>query len=908
MSDEPPRIALVVVPGVGDDGPGETARALTAGLKDHGEGWSGGDRGAIAVRVPPAAAVGGREGEHHDAEVRRLRLTRDGVEHRVDMVEMRWSDLSSFPRGLVYFFVTLFGFALQLATVGLEAQRGMLKRAGRKTPADDDSRAWGPWLAAGGLAGTIAGLGVALGPDWPAPPSVLIGLTAAGAVLLAGAVALSRGDAGVLALILAETASWLASAIVVPMTITAAIVTTAFWLALDTWLGLPDPIIAGVALVGGLFLTIKLGEKISEGGWRYGTRDWAGVLEPRLWAPAIFLGIAAIAAVNLLEGDSLRIATADALAGVMAFGLRGAWLATLTAVGLALLTLLAALAIERRRAEGRRLDPRGLGTAVMTTALSPFLIALVGMVLFGGIAALAFEGAKDARWGQEAPAVRCLADPAVWSVGQECGVAPDTWPQTAAAIRRIDARAARADALAQAFAGYQVAELVTDRARAAQSADRASLRAQALERQAADLEADAGATPVDWTRSLYSTVVTPFVNSAGVVLLLLALLAATAMANLPPGAGRRGTGLVTTERVASHGFAALLLAVAALVCVTWTWAEWTGLPWSPPWAPDIWGDNPVVVLGGSAGLVLLAVAGRIAPVDFRKPFSEVGGNLERIRRYVDVPYDIATYLRIEEGDGVRTQIVARYRALLATLREREYDVLIVLAHSQGSTLSAAVLMGDRHRCEPEDPGAAAFPGFGVRPTTEPLAETTGLVTFGCPLRGLYDARLPGEYAELWNGGGTAADRAARMRALTLGWINVYRPGDYVGRSVFHDPDELEALEKGVVRPAPNPMPEGLEFLDVCLHSDAAHTGYWADAELVRWVDYAVDRALGAGPGEAYPTGYAPEAASVHEGLGGLAEGGDQGDGGVEVGGVAGLDHLMDVPGGDRDAAGRGPVA
>ena len=48
--------------------------------------------------------------------------------------------------------------------------------------------------------------------------------------------------------------------------------------------------------------------------------------------------------------------------------------------------------------------------------------------------------------------------------------------------------------------------------------------------------------------------------------------------------------------------------------------------------------------------------------------------------------------------------------------------------------------------------------------------------------------------------------------------------------------------------------------------------------------------------------------SVHQGLGGLAEGGHQAHRGVEVVRVAGLDDLVDVAGGDRDAAGRGAVA
>ena len=105
------------------------------------------------------------------------------------------------------------------------------------------------------------------------------------------------------------------------------------------------------------------------------------------------------------------------------------------------------------------------------------------------------------------------------------------------------------------------------------------------------------------------------------------------------------------------------------------------------------------------------------------------------------------------------------------------------------------------------------------------------MTFGCPLRQLYEARLPHEYEELWS---TAPEGERRRAALTLGWVNVYRARDYVGRSVFADPDDDATLVQGAVRPVATPA-GGPELLDACLRGPRSHTGYWGDPELTRWV-------------------------------------------------------------------------
>ena len=95
-------------------------------------------------------------------------------------------------------------------------------------------------------------------------------------------------------------------------------------------------------------------------------------------------------------------------------------------------------------------------------------------------------------------------------------------------------------------------------------------------------------------------------------------------------------------------------------------------------------------------------AGRSAP---RAP-----GALERLRIVLDIPYDVATYLRVSQPGIVapRERMLRRYRALLGEVAaggvDREsYDALVIVIHSQGTVLSAATLFGDFGRSPPARP-------------------------------------------------------------------------------------------------------------------------------------------------------------------------------------------------------------
>ncbi len=108
------RIAVVLVPGVGEEAPTETSRAVADGLLAQADGYARGEADAIDVVVPGPPD---RPRELYRADRQSLRRGRD----EIDLVEMRWSDISRFPKGLLAFFTSLFGLGLQTMTVGLEA-------------------------------------------------------------------------------------------------------------------------------------------------------------------------------------------------------------------------------------------------------------------------------------------------------------------------------------------------------------------------------------------------------------------------------------------------------------------------------------------------------------------------------------------------------------------------------------------------------------------------------------------------------------------------------------------------------------------------------------------------------------------------------------------------------------------
>jgi hypothetical protein len=143
----------------------------------------------------------------------------------------------------------------------------------------------------------------------------------------------------------------------------------------------------------------------------------------------------------------------------------------------------------------------------------------------------------------------------------------------------------------------------------------------------------------------------------------------------------------------------------------------------------------------------------------------------RLRVAIDAVLDIDNYFA-DPPDRLppRGRIFSRYAALLAHLRDAGYARIVIVAHSQGTVISADLL---RY--------------LHVQGRLEALlgAVPIALVTVGSPLRDLYAERFPLLYR--WMGSRGAGFAFAGPAAADIGaveWVNACRSGDYVGRFVW----------------------------------------------------------------------------------------------------------------------------
>jgi hypothetical protein len=148
----------------------------------------------------------------------------------------------------------------------------------------------------------------------------------------------------------------------------------------------------------------------------------------------------------------------------------------------------------------------------------------------------------------------------------------------------------------------------------------------------------------------------------------------------------------------------------------------------------------------------------------------------RLRVGIDAVLDIDNYFGDPpDRQPPRARIYSRFAALLRHLGEHGYARIVIVAHSQGTVISADLL---RHLHAQRR--LAAMVGDA------PIA----LVTVGSPLRQVYAERFPLLYR--WMGSGAAAFPTASPGAADIGaveWVNAFRSGDYVGRFMWTPPGE-----------------------------------------------------------------------------------------------------------------------
>jgi hypothetical protein len=210
-----------------------------------------------------------------------------------------------------------------------------------------------------------------------------------------------------------------------------------------------------------------------------------------------------------------------------------------------------------------------------------------------------------------------------------------------------------------------------------------------------------------------------------------------------------------------------------------------------------------------------------------------------LRNVVDTALEVDNYLREHPLRAApRARIAARYSSLLRRVYARGYDKVVIIAHSQGTVITADLLRFIEAVDRTHGHLVAGLASKARCPVT--------LFTMGSPLRQLYGLRFPHLYEWARHGvsgpcpPGMPIGAATRPTPSALGlalWVNAYRSGDYVGRHLWRPDgcaDAYRATDAVVAQPwlaASIPAPETSEDgnpperVEFCI-GGGAHTHYW----------------------------------------------------------------------------------
>jgi hypothetical protein len=165
---------------------------------------------------------------------------------------------------------------------------------------------------------------------------------------------------------------------------------------------------------------------------------------------------------------------------------------------------------------------------------------------------------------------------------------------------------------------------------------------------------------------------------------------------------------------------------------------------------DLVRNAGVLLTASSASLLVLAKA--------------YGRGLAALRPGLDLALDVDNWLRERPRfSNPRAKILSRYLALFKHLYAAGYREVVIVAHSQGTVITADFLRFLKH--------------FGWK-----SGVSIRLFTVGSPLRQLYAERFPDLYGWVTDHGGPEAKKLYGVEF----WLNGYRTGDYVGRALWED--------------------------------------------------------------------------------------------------------------------------
>jgi hypothetical protein len=208
---------------------------------------------------------------------------------------------------------------------------------------------------------------------------------------------------------------------------------------------------------------------------------------------------------------------------------------------------------------------------------------------------------------------------------------------------------------------------------------------------------------------------------------------------------------------------------------------------------------------------------------------------QALRAPLDAALDVDNHFREFPRAAIsRVRIMERYLAVLRLVQAQNYERVVIVAHSQGTVITAELLRYLRWRSDqPSRSGTDEL----LRSLRHWIDQSRlRLLTVGSPLRQLYALRFPDMYSWVLSSAEADAQRPAQGPLPSeLGvchWRNLWGSGDYVGRWLWSGPAPdgvVAALATDEVSYALHALAgvdrAGSTWTDTCIGGDA-HTHYF----------------------------------------------------------------------------------